>query len=400
MTEATAPQPDRLGRWCGWVLAGVAILTPPMAWLGPLGFAGLMGLAGLLCLPALRVRQNERLIAILLLALIAWAAISSFWSPFRPAAIEESVALKLGLQLPLYWSVWQAARRVDAPGRRRALRLFAWGLAGLGVLLLVEAFTAGLLYRSLRDLIHDPIRPDLARKNIAQASFVLALLWPVAAAGGVRAGAPGWLALPMAAGTAFLGQLFYSDAPVMAVGLAILAGAAVWVWPRVAPLGLAGLAAGMTLLIPWIVGVLRHAGLADGLPLSWAERMGYWVFARARVGDHPWQGWGLDASRTFAPQIQLHPHNGPLQLWLELGVLGPILAAMLWILALRRVSFPARNLVAAGTGASAMVYLMFHLVSFGVWQEWWLALGALVAVIAALGQGLPPQGLAAETEEA
>ena len=29
--------------------------------------------------------------------------------------------------------------------------------------------------------------------------------------------------------------------------------------------------------------------------------------------------------------------------------------------------------------------LFFGVVSFGVWQEWWLALAALVAVIAALG---------------
>jgi O-antigen ligase len=391
VTQALAPPPDRLGRWCGWVLAGVALLTPLMAWLGPLGFAVLVALAGLLCLPALRVREDERLIAILLLGLVAWAAISSFWSPFRPDGAEESVALKLGLQIPLYWSAWQAARRVDPVGRRRASVLFAWGLALLGGLLLVEAFSGAAVYRGLRELIQDPIREDLGRKNVAEASFVLALLWPVAAAGGVRAGAPGWLAVPMAAGAALLAQTFLSDAPVLAVGLAILAGAAVWVWPKAGALGLAALAAAATLLMPWLVAGLRLAGLADGLPESWAQRMGYWIFARARIGEHPWQGWGLDASRTFAPNIQLHPHNGPLQLWLELGALGAVGVAMLWILVLRRLSGYPRSLTAAGAAASAMVYLLFGAISFGVWQEWWLALGALVAVIYTLAQGLPAE---------
>lgn len=391
MTIETAASPDRLGRWCGWVLTGLAVLTPLMAWLGPLGFAVLMALTGLLTLPALRVREDERLIAILLLGLVAWAAISSFWSPFRPDGVEDSVALKLGLQIPFYWSAWQAARRIDPVGRRRVLTLFAWGLAALGALLLIEAVSGAAVYRGVRTLIHDPIREDLARKNVAEASFVLALLWPVAAAAGVRAGAPGWLALPMAIGAALLAQIFLSDAPVLAVGLAILAGAAVWVWPRLGALGLAAFAAAATLLMPWVVAGLHLAGLADGLPQSWAQRMGYWTFARARIAEHPWQGWGLDASRTFAPNIQLHPHNGPLQLWLELGVVGAVGVAMLWILALRRLGGPQRSLMAAGAAGSAMVYLLFGAVSFGVWQEWWLALGALVAVIYTLGQGLPPE---------
>ena len=51
---------------------------------------------------------------------------------------------------------------------------------------------------------------------------------------------------------------------------------------------------------------------------------------------------------------------------------------------LRRLARDERSLVAAGTAASAAVYVFFGAISFGVWQEWWLALGALVAVIAAL----------------
>jgi hypothetical protein len=38
----------------------------------------------------------------------------------------------------------------------------------------------------------------------------------------------------------------------------------------------------------------------------------------------------------------------------------------------------------AAVAASASVYLLFGALNFGVWQEWWLGLGALVAVVAAL----------------
>jgi hypothetical protein len=36
--------------------------------------------------------------------------------------------------------------------------------------------------------------------------------------------------------------------------------------------------------------------------------------------------------------------------------------------------------------ACAAVYLLFGAINFGVWQEWWLALGALVVAFGALLQ--------------
>ena len=381
-------------RVAGWALVVAAVLTPLFAWLGPLAFAPLVALVGLVCLPLARIRSEDAPVAVVLLLLVAWAALSSLWSPERPHKLDDSVALKLGLQLVLYWSAWQGARQAEPTLRRRALRVFAWGLAGYGVLLLVEAFTGAGIYQLLRNAVHDPIRPDLGRKNIAQGSFVLALLWPVAAAGGWRAGAPWWLAVPMAAGTAVLSQIFLSDAPVLAVGLVILAGGLVWIWPRSAPKGMALAAAVFVLLMPVALLGLIQSGIKLPLPLSWSERVGYWTYAVQRIAEHPLRGWGLDASRTFGPNIGLHPHNGAIQVWLELGVLGACLAALGWAIAFRSLARDARSLVTAAAAGSAAVYLFFGSVSFGIWQEWWLALGALVCIIAALGQAeetaLPP----------
>ena len=367
-------------------MVGAAVLTPPLAWLGPLGFALLLSLMGLLCLPGLRVRREDAPLAVLLLLLVAWATVTSVWSPSRPHAIDDSVALKLGLQLMAYWSAWQGARRADPQLRRLALRVFAWGLAVYGLILLVEAFTDAGLYQILRNAVHDPIRPDLGRKNVAQGAFVLALLWPVVAAAGWRAGAPWWSAVPMAAGAAVLAQAFLSDAPVLAVGVAVVVGLLVWLWPRAAPKVMGGAAAVFTLLMPVTLLVMMNAGTTLHLPLSWSERMGYWTYATARIAEHPLRGWGLDASRTFGPNIGLHPHNGAIQVWLELGVLGAGLVALAWAVGLRRLARDSRDLVTAATAGSAAVYLFFGAVSFGIWQEWWLAVGALVCIIATLGR--------------
>ncbi len=384
MSDTAGRPHDRLGDWCGWVLVGLAGLTPLLAWLSPISFAPVVGLAGLLCLPALRIAASERPLAIVLLLASAWASLSTLWSPHRPA-LEDSVALKLFLQVPLYWAAWSGARRASPALRRLALKVLAWGLAAYGAVLLVEAFTGGGLYLGLRQVIGDPIRPDLGRKNIAQGSFVLALLWPVAAVAGAKAGAPRALAIPMALGTALLANRFLSDAPVIAVGLALLASAAVWVWPRSAPRAMGVATAAGIILTPLVFLLMAGFGVRLSLPLSWAERLGYWMYATAQIGAHPWRGWGLDASRAFSPHIQLHPHNGPLQLWLELGLVGAALAALVWVFAFRRLARDERSLLPAATAGSAAVYVFFGLISFGVWQEWWLALGALVAVVAALG---------------
>ncbi len=398
---ASHPQTSGLiGKLSGWALVGAAVLAPLAAWVGPLAFAPLMGLAGLFCLPALRVTDEDRPVAAALLFGLVWAAMSASWSAHQPDDLESSVALKLALQVPLYWAAWCGARRADPRLARLALTILAWGFGVLGLILLVEAVTGGAVYSALRAAIGDPTRPDLARKNLAQGSFAVALLWPVVAAGGVRAGQPWWLAIPAATGTALMAYLFLSDAPVLAVGLALLMGAAAWIFPRSAPKALALVAAGFFVLFPALA--LGARSLTRGLkleivpPESWAQRLGYWSHALDAIAWHPIRGWGLDASRAFSPHIVLHPHNGALQLWLELGLLGGVLAALFWAFLLRRLSRNRPDLVTTAACASAAVYLLFAAVNFGVWQEWWLGLGAFAAVVAGLASGVNPAPPAGE----
>ena len=376
---------DRLGAWCGWVLIGGAALTPLLAWLGPKGFAPLMGLLGLLCLPAFRIGKDDRLMLGALAAGVAWAAVSILWSRFPPALSGPMTAVKLALQLPLYWAVICGARRADSRLARRALAVLAWGMAAFGLVLLAEAATGAEVYRRLHVAGWGPIRPDIAQAHVGHATFIMALLWPVAAAGvGKR-----WLAAPMAAGLLAAAVMFGSDAPVAAVALSALSGLMVYAWPRLGPRVIAAKALALFLGAPVIVAVARQAWGLERLqamaPLSWGQRMGYWSHALDRIVEKPLLGWGLDASRTFAPDIVLHPHDAPLQIWLEMGVPGAVLAAIFWAAAILRLQRPARDIPAAAAAASLAAYLLFAAVNFGVWQEWWLALGAWTVAMATLG---------------
>ncbi|WP_309606124.1 O-antigen ligase family protein [Phenylobacterium sp.] len=373
---------DPLGIWCGRVLIGAAVLAPPIGYLWPLGFAALLSLVGLLCLPAARIDDRDRPVAILLFAALIWAAVSTTWSPYQPSNLEHTSILKLAFELPLYWSAISAARRADPALRARALHIMAWGCALFGLILLEEAATRGAIYKTLH-VLYQPIRADLAESNIGHATFVLGLIWPLAACGAPPRWRP-WLALTMVLGAGAAAHAFEADAPVIGLVLAPLAALAVWRWPNVAPKIMAALVAALYLLVALIVWAVRrflnYGAIEDHLPKTDSLRMGYWSHAIDWIHIHPVRGWGLDASRMFGPGIILHPHNIPLQIWLELGAVGAVAAAAFWGLVLWRLSRSAPSLAAAATAASATVYLLFG-VNFGVWQEWWLALGSMVVML-------------------
>ena len=398
MTDTASAQPTngRLALWCGWVLAALFIAAPPLAWLGSRGFSTLMALAGLLTLPALRVRDEDRPAAIAILTLVVWAVGSSLWSPFILTKRLDNTPVKLLFETVLYAAVISAARAAAPASRLWALRLLAWGMALLGLVLLVEGLSGAALYQALRAAAHDPIRPDLGVRNAARALFVLALFTPSALVAARRVGGRWGLVLvglPVLAGLILPSITFSYDAPLVALAASAITGFAVWAWPRWAPRLLAGVAATFFLAAPAVVWGVRQLGwydpLAARVSLSWSQRLGYWRHAQDWITDHPLRGWGLDASRMFSPGIHLHPHDAALQIWLELGLIGAVAAAVLWAAVLSGMSRPRRDPAMAASAATAFAYLTFDAFSFGVWQEWWLALGALACAACAALQRQP-----------
>ena len=383
MTRAQAAAPADGAAWFGWVLAGAFALSPLLGWLGPLGFAPIAALGGLLTLHGARIDDDQRPAVLAILVLVAWALLSMAWSPYAPKKIESSTGVKLIAQAVLYWSLFRAGAAASAQTRTTALRILVWGMAGLGLVLAIEAATGAALYQAVRTAINDPIRPDLAVRNVAQGGFVLALLTPAAAVASKRTGCGVWPIVLMVAGIAGASLSLAADAPILALIVSILIGFAVYRWPVIAPRALGGSVAALFLAAPGVVWLTLQLGwfaqIEASVSLSWSQRMGYWRHAADLIGDHPLRGWGLDASRTFAPGIVLHPHDAALQIWLELGLIGAMSAAVFWGVTLAGQSRPDRDAGRAAAAATAGAYLLFSAVSFGVWQEWWLALGGVAA---------------------
>jgi O-antigen ligase len=71
-----------------------------------------------------------------------------------------------------------------------------------------------------------------------------------------------------------------------------------------------------------------------------------------------------------------HPHNAALQIWVELGVIGAFLGALVAALLLRGMAGLGRAELAAATALLA-AGLADSLVGQGAWQGWWpAAIGA------------------------
>lgn len=365
------------------MIAGLLVLTPLLGWAGSLGFAPAVALAGLLTALSVRIRTEDRALLLALFTALVWACASAFWSPWRPADLDEQTGLKLVFMLALYGCAVSAARAVPEARLPRLLSGLATVAGVLALLLLFEALTSAAGYKVLLGLIGQAVRPDYAIKNVAQGLYVLTLLAPPALA--AVSGRTRWiLGLVLGAGIIGPALVFGYDAPLLALACAILAAGLVLGLPSLGPRLLAGLSAGGFLLAPVLAKGAFALGLderiAPFLSESWLQRLGYWGKAVDWIWARPLPGWGLDASRAFGPGIQLHPHNAPLQIWMELGLIGAVAAAIVWASTFSGLSRPVRTPAAAAATATAVAYLIFGAVSFGVWQEWWLALGALSAL--------------------
>lgn len=382
---------DARAPWTTGVLFVVFAWIPLLAWAAPLGFSPLVTIAGWMTLFAWKEVRRVVPIPALAAMLIFWASASAVWSPaFAEVSIgdygdlEEQTWLKLILQFAFYTPVALAAWAMTPVAARRPSLMLAAVVLASAVVTLAEALTGAALYSAAKAAFDDPIRPDLARKNAAQAVYVLALLlWPTALVlmneGRVR------LALLLGLAVASAAVLFGASAPVLALAVSLVAFLIARAAPERGPKALAFAAWSFVLLFPAVVRTLDLGGVLDAvkphLGASWAARLDIWSFAAERIFERPFTGWGLDASRTFGEAIPLHPHDFALQIWLELGLVGALIAATLWwaVFRLTRKGGAGDGASVGALAGAASAYFVISALSFGVWQEWWLALGVLTA---------------------
>lgn len=136
--------------------------------------------------------------------------------------------------------------------------------------------------------------------------------------------------------------------------------------------------------------------LYDVPTLSIFHRLAIWRNTADLIQTAPWWGMGLDSYKQLPSQpvtyfgvtydlINLHPHNAPLLIRLELGCPGigllllvyGAVATLLW----KRRAAPA---YVSGALSSLAVLLVYLHVSYSLWQNWLLGAAGLAATFAVL----------------
>jgi O-antigen ligase len=360
-------------------------LAPPVLSVAPLGMAPLMIAAGALAYGAERLQGGKwpgipREAAAFIAVFIAWCAVSLILDIDPGSGARKLIDIVLAAASLL--ALLGLADRLNPDQSRRLSWTLVGGMfAGL-VLLAIETLFDFPLYRAvmgnsakLADLVEVKRSADALPLLVWPACLALARIgrpW----AGAVLAGLFAVACVKLTASSATLG---------MALSLVVFAAcfaSTTWVRRMLAALTVLTFAS----IIPLsLLAYDRGGTTAHWIKHSGQHRIEIWHFAAERILDRPLLGWGFNASRYvpngdevshFLPPgqslIPLHPHDAFLQVWLELGAVGAVIAGGILLLGLRAIGqWPAA--VARFTLPGYAAGLVIAGLAFGIWQSWWMA---------------------------
>jgi len=405
-------------RYTAAVLVFILSLFLFFSYAGPLAFALTATLGGFLLLGHWRNAGHMGGVLLAMLAMVAWIGFRS--SLMQDMGAGGLIDLKdgsardwmlIGFQALWYPALVLGALDLKARHAGWVAKGLAYGVLGLSLWVLMDAISGASIYQRLSAALYQPIRPDLAMVKLSLAAYGLVLVfWPILLLTRVwHSYKTGVVTL---AACVLVSLLTGANAPVLAL---IVSGAVYYTAtraPYMARLSIyrffAGLVAVFILLVPLVV----HTGILEAFkrfaPPSWDARIDIWQFAAARLFEKPLMGWGFNSSRTFGGEfIPLHPHDMPLQVGLELGYVGVVMLAVFWAVLILRIGkggaevapqdlrvlqsldTPVASVIVDTRPyalASAAAFFTIACLSFGIWQEWWLALGALAAVAMIVAQ--------------
>ncbi|HVJ53548.1 MAG TPA: O-antigen ligase family protein [Aliidongia sp.] len=383
------------------LLTGFALLLSTL--IGPLAYATPLAMAALLPILALTmaaIAQSQGVLdlrpmlraGLVWLPLLAFLPLSALWSLDARASLILSLRL-VGLfasGVLFIHSLSQLPRATALP----FIRGLAWGFMIAAVIVFTEAFDQ----QALAHLFNRRDGSSNLMSHYSRGGDFAAFLIPALAFGLWRLGQPRLAVAQLVIGGAAIMAGWEMSSKLALIVALIVAGLVLALpslrWVLVAALALAALA------IPFLVPIELTPGQTCWLAAhksSGLHRVIIWNFVSGKIHERPWLGYGLDSARRMpggtehvtihrcgepdgpvvvdGDVLPLHPHNAVLQIWLELGAVGAILAFGALLASLSRsfldpalaAPIPRAMIAALVAGAFGPGSL-----SFGIWQEWWI----------------------------
>lgn len=381
------------------------LLAPSVAAVSPLGVAPVFTVVTLAALAAYAIKHRawpaiDRRILVVSLLFVGWMGLTLLWTVAMPETLR--FLPRAAFYVLAGVSLVGAAYALPAGDREIVSRYLIIGVLLGAAMLVVEVFCEGAVASGIHQLFKGEPRAFDGGSLNRGASYLAIFAFPVALAVRRQFGWPAALAI--------LGLLAVTTYTVQGnkATLGMIAGATALIGSLVlgrllVPL-LAAAVVVLFLAVPLQSSLLSHVMPVDFKPArnsSVPHRLMIWEFVTERIAERPLTGWGLNSSRALPdPQrdartgselLPLHPHNAPMQFWLELGGIGAAILSVLialGIMTLRRI-FPDRTDIgfAAATIASTV---SIAAVGYGAWQGWWLGtIWLSLAALAALATVKP-----------
>ncbi len=375
-----------------WLLSVAFALAGPVMGLAPLGMAPLMIAAAVMATTVERIKSGRWVkpsieLVLIFGLLMALCALSLTWDLNARDGARKLIDLVMVLASLL--ALLGLSARALPDQRHRLALCWAGGVAVGLILLTIETAFDFPLYRALMGG-SDPRLIDMVESKRSVDALPL-VVWP-ASLGLARLGKPRMAIILVVvctiacfkwtASSATLGMVF----SLIVLGLSFAsANLARQVLRAVTVLA-------FVLAVPLAILIYEEGGASTPLVKRSAQhRVEIWHFTAGKILERPLLGYGFNSSRYIPngkavsafqapdkPIIPLHPHNGFLQVWLELGLAGVAVTAVLLLRILRVVGqWPVgtSRFALAGYAAGLVVAAL----AFGIWQTWWVATLALAA---------------------
>lgn len=403
------------------VLAAFLVLWPIIAYMGAQGYSGAIAIAALLALGFVRVRSIP-IFVISGLAFAAWVLASGFWGPEAAGFVTgDLLAGSFSMDMPgvrfALTALAALAVLVAIAGcQKQASRLslgviVAAGLAQFGGVVVTALFMPEIL--ALLAPFSDPVS-EMPQNLIRNANTLLLLLPFLLAWVWHRDTSEYWPIWSMALAIISLAAFLQTgtQSAVIGMGCLLLAMLIVNRFPqngfKILTSSLAVYIVAAPHLIGWGLAQIRASGLP--LPKSFFSRSYSWDLVGAKIQESPVIGHGPEASHiwrdTFAdhpdwladavarygdqyawevyPIVPVHPHNMPLQIWSETGMVGAILAAVFVFFLGWRLKPPSEWPPVARYAAAGLIGVCLSLGSFAysMWNEaFWASVVFAASVI-------------------
>jgi len=319
----------------------------------------------------------------------------------------------------MWFGIWAVVCAAWNLSERQSARVFKW--LGYVMLVLTGLLAAeALSHFGLRTWINRAFfkgaRPEMVVVRVSDSNFLLLyLFWPLTYYFLARRWAAAVIAMALV--VVGLSVVVDTNAQILALAVSTAAFFAVKYWPRglwarkIVPERTLAVMVGLFLLtFPFIIlGVARSRLLgviASHIGASSQARLGIWSFAALEAAKRPIWGWGYEASRNFDPIIPDHPHSPALQAWLEMGIPGLVLVALIWFfifwglkpkgeavpvdetelveLSAPREAMPEPSedqLARPYILALAVTFFVVNAISYGIWRDWLYTQGAFSAAM-------------------